>query len=445
MKDPYDIRIPIDVYENTREPKNQQNQTCMSVPESEYSLRAYSSILYLKPRMQIIIQGQKVETQFVTKSLAKVLKDTYKPRNYNKKITITFGYNTKTKEHYGIMMYNKNRLIKAYECVACQRRANSTGVGVIGVIECNHLKPTHNKQDFDSTDEYRRIMLNVGYKLEEYWKEVRFKHQKNLNCTEPIENIVTKRALGHSQGTMEIKKVRRKGSVDSIPDSVLTSTASPGMCNSGNDANEAESEIAPMDNSDDHSKVQQKQINHITQTSSEDQLNDKVLYLKAMVEIKQLQQKLLEQEKAEKELMGKVDVLEADKYTLSTCCNSLQKDLEDIKRENKKVKLSGKGQSVQTDFPIASTEESATTSTEASDLRRGIDLQFGTQDRRGSGQENNNTQLCRLRELRESVGRLLATLVPALDLQQVNHDSEDIDEILNQVINQISMTEAAST
>ncbi|GAA6093272.1 MORC family CW-type zinc finger protein 3-like isoform X2 [Tachysurus ichikawai] len=159
MKDPYDIRIPIDVYENTKEPKNQQNQTCMSVPESEYSLRAYISILYLKPRMQIIIQGQKVETQFVTKSLAKVSKNTYKPRNHKEKITITFGYNTKTKEHYGIMMYNKNRLIKAYEHVACQRRAYSTGVGIIGVIECNHLKPTHNKQDFDNTDEYRVSLL----------------------------------------------------------------------------------------------------------------------------------------------------------------------------------------------------------------------------------------------------------------------------------------------
>ncbi|KAK2850298.1 hypothetical protein Q7C36_009081 [Tachysurus vachellii] len=343
-------------------------------------------------------------------------------------------------------------------------------------------------------------MLNVGYKLEEYWKEVRFRHRKNLNCKEPIENIAkqpdqtwvqcddclkwrkipdgvdtkklpkkwfchmnpdekfrsctveeepenadeepprcgtlyreylfsatyvltflgfrpsvhiqdppliitptrTKRTLGQSQEAMEIKKVRRKGSVDSIPDSALTSTASPGMCNSGNDANEAESEIAPMDNSDDHSAVQQKQINHITQTSSEDQLNYKLLYLKAMEEIKQLQQKLMEQEKAEKELMGKlsVDVLEADKCTLSTCCESLQKDLEDIKRENKKVKLSAEDQSVQTDFQISSTEESATTSTEASNLRRGIDLQFGIQkyeneDRRGSGQENNNTQLCR--------------------------------------------------
>ncbi|KAM9486858.1 MORC family CW-type zinc finger protein 3-like [Clarias gariepinus] len=187
--DIYDIRVPLDVYEDTRKLNKQQPEGDMSLPESEYSLRAYCSILYLKPKMQIIIQGQKVEAQFVTKSLAKVFKDTYKPACLKKGMTITFGYNTKSKEHYGIMMYNKNRLIKAYERVACQRRAKSTGVGVIGVIECNYLNPTHNKQNFEDTEEYRKTMLNVGYKLEDYWKEVRYRHQKNnTECFEDIVN-----------------------------------------------------------------------------------------------------------------------------------------------------------------------------------------------------------------------------------------------------------------
>lgn len=35
----------------------------------------------------------------------------------------------------------------------------------------------------------RKTMLNVGYKLEDYCKEVRYRHQKNLNFTEPIEDI----------------------------------------------------------------------------------------------------------------------------------------------------------------------------------------------------------------------------------------------------------------
>lgn len=44
-----------------------------------FLIQAYCSILYLKPKMHIILQGKKVQTQFVTKTLANVFKDTYKP------------------------------------------------------------------------------------------------------------------------------------------------------------------------------------------------------------------------------------------------------------------------------------------------------------------------------------------------------------------------------
>lgn len=56
-----------------------------------------------------------------------------------KAIPITFGYNTKTKEHYGIMMYHKNRLIKAYERVPCQRKVRITQfieISSLSVIIC---------------------------------------------------------------------------------------------------------------------------------------------------------------------------------------------------------------------------------------------------------------------------------------------------------------------
>ena len=42
-------------------------------------VQAYCAILYLKPRMQVIIQGQKVKNQLISKSLAYVCKDQYKP------------------------------------------------------------------------------------------------------------------------------------------------------------------------------------------------------------------------------------------------------------------------------------------------------------------------------------------------------------------------------
>nr|XP_013039255.2 MORC family CW-type zinc finger protein 4 isoform X1 [Anser cygnoides] len=136
--------------------------------EMEYSLRAYCSILYLKPCMQIILRQKKVNTQLITKSLANTEHDLYKPRFSSERVKITFGFNCKNKNHYGIMMYHKNRLIRSYEKVGCQKKGE--GVGVIGVIECDFLKPTHNKQDFEESKEYRRVISVLGQKLNNYWK-----------------------------------------------------------------------------------------------------------------------------------------------------------------------------------------------------------------------------------------------------------------------------------
>ncbi|XP_033965627.1 MORC family CW-type zinc finger protein 3a isoform X1 [Pseudochaenichthys georgianus] len=195
-RDRYDIRIPSEFDETMKDaaPKPGPSQVTKSnIPESVSSLRAYCSILYLKPRMQIIVRGQKVKSQLIAKTLAFVRKDHYKPTFLPKRIPITFGYNTRSKDQYGIMLYHKNRLIKAYERVGCQLKANNKGVGVIGIIECFFLEPTHNKQSFDETDKYRKTMNSVGTKLEEYWNEINYKKkQENPNSTTPMEDT-TKR------------------------------------------------------------------------------------------------------------------------------------------------------------------------------------------------------------------------------------------------------------
>ncbi|XP_032386265.1 MORC family CW-type zinc finger protein 3a isoform X2 [Etheostoma spectabile] len=190
-KDRYDIRIPSDVYESMKDNTQQPDIVTSYIPESFYSLRAYCSILYLKPIMQIIIRGQKVKSQLIAKSLAFVRKDHYKPTFVTKRIPITFGYNTKSKEQYGIMMYHKNRLIKAYERVGCQLKANNKGVGVIGVIECYFLEPTHNKQSFNETDKYRKTMTSLGIKLEEYWNEICYRRKReDPTSTVPVEDTM---------------------------------------------------------------------------------------------------------------------------------------------------------------------------------------------------------------------------------------------------------------
>ncbi|NXE07583.1 MORC3 protein, partial [Lophotis ruficrista] len=189
-KDKYDIRIPEDLDETGKRGYKKQERLDQIVPESDYSLRAYCSILYLKPTMQIILRGQKVKTQLVSKSLAFIEHDIYRPKFLNAKtVRITFGFNCRNKDHYGIMMYHKNRLIKAYERVGCQLKANNMGVGVVGVIECNFLKPTHNKQDFDYTNEYRLTIAALGEKLNDYWNEMKRKKNEECPLALPVEEI----------------------------------------------------------------------------------------------------------------------------------------------------------------------------------------------------------------------------------------------------------------
>ncbi|XP_060054674.1 MORC family CW-type zinc finger protein 3 isoform X2 [Erinaceus europaeus] len=189
-KDKYDIRIPEDLDEATgKRGYKKQERVDQIAPESDYSLRAYCSILYLKPRMQIVLRGQKVKTQLVSKSLAYIERDVYRPKFLTKTVRITFGFNCRNKDHYGIMMYHRNRLIKAYEKVGCQLRANNMGVGVVGIIECNFLKPTHNKQDFDYTNEYRLTIAALGEKLNDYWNEMKVKKNSEYPMNLPVEDI----------------------------------------------------------------------------------------------------------------------------------------------------------------------------------------------------------------------------------------------------------------
>ncbi|XP_045196926.2 MORC family CW-type zinc finger protein 3-like [Mercenaria mercenaria] len=169
VSDPHDIRNPetpvIDLTSINR-------PIYTASPEYRRSLREYCSILYLKPRMKIVIRGQKVKTKLISKSLSQTEVDVYKPTWLNKPVKLIFGFtNDKEPDSYGLMMYHKNRLIRAYEKIGCQKQANDHGVGVIGVVEANFLDPIHNKQEFNKTDKYLAFMQNAANKLNDYFYE----------------------------------------------------------------------------------------------------------------------------------------------------------------------------------------------------------------------------------------------------------------------------------
>ncbi|KFO19245.1 MORC family CW-type zinc finger protein 4 [Fukomys damarensis] len=161
------------------------------LPETEYSLRAFCSILYMKPRMKIFLRQKKVTTQMIAKTLSNVGYDIYKPTFTNKQVRITFGFSSKKSNHFGIMMYHNNRLIKSFEKVGCQvKPTHGEGVGVIGVIECSFLKPTYNKQDFEYTKEYRLTINALAQKLNAYWKEKTSQEKCETSAvTRPVTKI----------------------------------------------------------------------------------------------------------------------------------------------------------------------------------------------------------------------------------------------------------------
>ncbi|XP_028314985.1 MORC family CW-type zinc finger protein 4 isoform X2 [Gouania willdenowi] len=150
--------------------KDKSLRTGENKPDICHSLKAYLHILHLKPVIEIILRGEKIPVK--QPSLTHVKHELYNPHFSKEKARVIFGIN-QTKQPYGIMMYHKNRLIKAYEKVGWQlMTSGKKGIGVIGIVECNFLKPAHNKQDFVYTNEYRRTIATLGQKLNDYWKNV---------------------------------------------------------------------------------------------------------------------------------------------------------------------------------------------------------------------------------------------------------------------------------
>lgn len=103
-----------------------------------------------------------------------------------------------------------------------------------------------------------------------------------------------------------------------------------------------------------------------------------------------------------------VQLLEIEKSHIHSQCEELQTEVEQLKST---------GQQAAADGSTASNAEEPVSYVDGESLK--------------------------LRSLRVNVGQLLAMIVPDLDLQQVNYDVDVVDEILGQVVEQ--MSEISST
>ncbi|KAK9108132.1 hypothetical protein Syun_024143 [Stephania yunnanensis] len=139
-----------------------------------YSLRVYSSILYLKipENFRIILRRRVVEHHNLANDLKFPEFILYKPQaggNKEAAAVTTIGF-LKDAPHvniHGFSVYHKNRLIMPFWGVVSQ--TNISGKGVAGVLEANFIEPTHNKQEFEKTSLFQKLEARLKEMTLEYW------------------------------------------------------------------------------------------------------------------------------------------------------------------------------------------------------------------------------------------------------------------------------------
>ncbi|KAK4719511.1 hypothetical protein R3W88_017849 [Solanum pinnatisectum] len=225
--DPKDIRISCDA---------ESGKSCSRMSVSDlhlantlrYSLRAYLSILYLRipENFCIWLCGQIVEYHNIANDLKYREFILYKPQNGGCEegsviTSIGFLKEAPLVNIHGFNVYHRNRLILPFWHVVVGISVNRSR-GVVGVLEANFIKPTHNKQDFEKTPLFHKLEHRLKEMTWEYWdhhcgligyhatKQLRAPSQDSLqsrkkhatakrkNCDHQIEPEILKQKAGLS-------------------------------------------------------------------------------------------------------------------------------------------------------------------------------------------------------------------------------------------------------
>ncbi|KAM3352015.1 hypothetical protein ACQJBY_023725 [Aegilops geniculata] len=140
-----------------------------------YSLRVYASVLYLQlpGYFKIILRGQEVQRHSIATDLIYRQAVSYTPLEFLRKkegevvTSIGFLNGAPTISVHGFNIYHRNRLILPFHRVLSS--ASSKGRGVAGVLEANFIKPTHDKQDFEKSQLYQKLIIRLKDMTTEYW------------------------------------------------------------------------------------------------------------------------------------------------------------------------------------------------------------------------------------------------------------------------------------
>lgn len=139
-----------------------------------YSLRAYSSVLYLRPppNFKIILRGRIVDHHYLADELKHCECIQYRPQvagRVEAEVITVIGFlkDAPNVALHGFNIYHKNRLILPFCPVV--NVAGSRGRGVSGVLEVNFIKPTHDKQGFEKSALYQKLETRLKDMTNEYW------------------------------------------------------------------------------------------------------------------------------------------------------------------------------------------------------------------------------------------------------------------------------------
>ncbi|XP_071686500.1 protein MICRORCHIDIA 6-like isoform X2 [Rutidosis leptorrhynchoides] len=167
--DPEDIRITRDAFGKMKDSSRQAESEKQLANRLRYSLRAYLSILYLKlpETFAIVLRGKVVIYRNVATDLKYTEYIMYKPAEGSVITTIGFIKEAPLSNVHGFNVYHKNRLILPF-CPVVSFSGNR-GRGVVGILEANFIEPTHDKQDFEKTSIYQKLVQRLKEMTWEYW------------------------------------------------------------------------------------------------------------------------------------------------------------------------------------------------------------------------------------------------------------------------------------
>ncbi|XP_076960530.1 protein MICRORCHIDIA 6-like [Bidens hawaiensis] len=307
------------------------------------SLRAYLSVLYLKlpDTFAMVLRGKVVLYHNIANDLMHTEFIMYRPQSDGSENTVvtTIGFDEKAPNVsvHGFNIYHKNRLILPFQPVVLF--ADSRGRGVIGVLEANFIEPTHNKQDFEKTSLFQKLVARLKEMTWEYWDYhcglIGYQIKKKARPPTPglstfihqhVEDFSQKRRNATDAGPTNkkapfIATVNSKSAFYSNPSLLkpveLKQSFPPGFKEGSNLKRKL---------GDESPNFQSKVVNvGYTQTNSAQSGA-----LKVIDENKKLKAQCLEFEKAEEELTNKVEQLKKELGDANTECARVLAELMEL-------------------------------------------------------------------------------------------------------------------